>query len=83
MENGDGVGVGMDSCVLPTRHHGYYLVQTTDLYPYNVSINGLFFVALTTSSFYPLVEDPYFQVVSNLNADRHGDVHLIGEDSLC
>ena len=30
---GDGMGVGMDSCVLPTRHHGYYLVQTTDLYP--------------------------------------------------
>ena len=35
LDNGDGVGVGMDSCVLPTRHHGYYLVQTTDLYPYN------------------------------------------------
>lgn len=22
----------MDSCVLPTRHHGYYLVQTTDFF---------------------------------------------------
>ncbi|XP_065910076.1 inactive selenide, water dikinase-like protein [Dysidea avara] len=26
------MGVGMDSCVLPTRHRGYYLVQTTDFF---------------------------------------------------
>ena len=29
----EGLGVGVNGCVLPTRHHGYYLVQTTDLYP--------------------------------------------------
>lgn len=28
-----GIGVGLDSCVIPTRHPGFYLVQTTDLYP--------------------------------------------------
>lgn len=41
---GEEVGVGLDSCVLPTRHKGISLVQTTDF-------------------FYPLVEDPYMQVV--------------------
>ena len=41
---GEEVGVGLDSCVLPTRHKGVSLVQTTDF-------------------FYPLVEDPYMQVV--------------------
>ena len=56
----------MDSCVLPTRHHGYYLVQTTDLYPYNLHWWSILIVTLTTSSFYPLVEDPYFQVISYL-----------------
>ena len=60
------MGVGMDSCVLPTRHHGYYLVQTTDLYPYNLYWWAILIVTLTTSSFYPLVEDPYFQVISYL-----------------
>ena len=60
------MGVGMDSCVLPTRHHGYYLVQTTDLYPYNLYWWPILIVTLTTSSFYPLVEDPYFQVISYL-----------------
>ena len=61
----------MDSCVLPTRHHGYYLVQTTDLYPYALIV---LFVTLTTSSFYPLVEDPYFQV----KFDCYGDVGCYG-----
>ena len=28
-----GVGIGLDSCVMPTRHKGFFLVQTTDLYP--------------------------------------------------
>lgn len=33
--NGDGehIGVGLDSCVVPTRHKGLSLIQTTDLYP--------------------------------------------------
>ena len=32
--SGEGsVGVGLDSCVIPTRHKDMYLVQTTDLYP--------------------------------------------------
>ena len=30
---GEGIGVGLDSCVMPTRHKGLDLVQTTDLYP--------------------------------------------------
>lgn len=28
------MGIGLDSCVLKTRHDGIYLVQTTDLYPF-------------------------------------------------
>lgn len=33
MENGEGqIGVGLDSCVLPTRHKGLSLVQTTDFF---------------------------------------------------
>ncbi len=31
--DGEAIGVGLDSCVLPTRHKGMFLVQTTDLYP--------------------------------------------------
>ena len=31
--DGEGIGVGLDSCVMPTRHKGIFLVQTTDLYP--------------------------------------------------
>ena len=33
--NGDNehIGVGLDSCVMPTRHSGLSLIQTTDLYP--------------------------------------------------
>ena len=27
------IGIGLDSCVIPTRHSGVSLVQTTDLYP--------------------------------------------------
>ena len=42
LASGDDVEVGMDSCVLPTRHHGYYLVQTTDLYPSVVIIMSYF-----------------------------------------
>ena len=30
---GEGMGIGLDSCVMPTRHSGIYLIQTTDLYP--------------------------------------------------
>ena len=30
---GEGLGAGLDSCVLPTRHDGISIVQTTDLYP--------------------------------------------------
>lgn len=26
------IGVGMDSCVLPTRHEGIFIVQTTDFF---------------------------------------------------
>ena len=63
----------MDSCVLPTRHHGYYLVQTTDLYPCALIVKVIF-VALTTNSFYPLVEDPYFQVIFRVSVGCHGDV---------
>lgn len=48
-----------------------------------VNYKGLFFVALTTSSFYPLVEDPYFQVIFKVIFDCHGNVQSIGEDSLC
>ena len=29
----EGLGAGLDSCVLPTRHEGISIVQTTDLYP--------------------------------------------------
>lgn len=29
---GEQVGVGLDSCVLPTRHKGLYIVQTTDFF---------------------------------------------------
>lgn len=33
MENGEGqIGVGLDSCLLPTRHKGLRLVQTTDFF---------------------------------------------------
>ena len=32
-EQGEGLGAGLDSCVLPTRHEGLSIVQTTDLYP--------------------------------------------------
>ena len=42
LDTGDGIGVGMDSCVLPTRHHGYYLVQTTDLYPHALIVISYF-----------------------------------------
>lgn len=31
-EQGEGLGAGLDSCVLPTRHDGISIVQTTDLY---------------------------------------------------
>ena len=30
----NGVGIGLDSCVMPTRIPGVSLVQTTDLYPF-------------------------------------------------
>ena len=29
---GEQVGVGLDSCVLPTRHKGISIVQTTDFF---------------------------------------------------
>ena len=33
MESGEGqIGIGLDSCVLPTRHKGLSLVQTTDFF---------------------------------------------------
>lgn len=33
VEHGDGkIGIGLDSCVLPTRHPGISLVQTTDFF---------------------------------------------------
>lgn len=33
VENGEGqIGIGLDSCVLPTRHKGLSLVQTTDFF---------------------------------------------------
>ena len=32
--SGEGViGIGLDSCVMRTRHSGIFLIQTTDLYP--------------------------------------------------
>lgn len=32
--SGEGsIGIGLDSCVIPTRHKGTTLIQTTDLYP--------------------------------------------------
>ena len=34
--SGEGtIGIGLDSCVMHTRHTGIYLVQTTDLYPHH------------------------------------------------
>ena len=33
----EGLGAGLDSCVLPTRHEGISIVQTTDLYPLTLS----------------------------------------------
>ena len=61
--------MGLDSCVIPTRHHGFYLVQTTDLYPF-IEIYDLYVLIacilwcfdFDLCSFYPLVEDPYMQV---------------------
>lgn len=33
MENGEGqIGIGLDSCVIPTRHKGLSLIQTTDFF---------------------------------------------------
>lgn len=66
----EGIGVGLDSCVLPTRHEGLFLVQTTDLYPFHtltfavlLTFNNTCFNFLNfLTSFYPLVEDPYMQV---------------------
>lgn len=29
---GEGMGIGLDSCVMPTRHSGIYLIQTTDFF---------------------------------------------------
>ena len=91
--DGEAIGVGLDSCVLPTRHKGIFLVQTTDLYPYGLScvcvcacvcvcvcvcMCACVCVCLLTSfqqqsnsfthippSFYPLVEDPYMQVITH------------------
>eukprot|EP01135_Chromosphaera_perkinsii_P008269 Nk52_evm11s1224 gene=Nk52_evmTU11s1224 len=28
----DGIGIGLDSCVIPTKHEGVFLVQTTDFF---------------------------------------------------
>ena len=55
------VGVGLDSCVLRTRHDGIMLVQVGIVY--NACLHGLTGPVLqTTDFFYPLVDDPYVQV---------------------
>lgn len=35
----EGLGAGLDSCVLPTRHEGISIVQTTDLYPFKAYVH--------------------------------------------
>ena len=67
---GESIGVGLDCCLLPTRHKGIHLVQTTDLYPalqlenFVSRSHSKNRISLTNpfTSFYPLVEDPYMQV---------------------
>lgn len=31
--DGEGMGIGLDSCVMKTKIEGVFLIQTTDLYP--------------------------------------------------
>ena len=47
----EGLGVGLDSCVLPTRHDGISIVQTTDLYPFS-AIEGLSVFSFILESYF-------------------------------